>query len=49
MKQFHLESIETLNSSGDVLEEISCNVTRGELWEVVENGPQCTVIIYTST
>lgn len=49
MQQFHLESIKTLNKDEEVLEEISCNVTRDEFWQLAENGPQCTVIIYTPT
>lgn len=49
MKQFHLESIKTLNNSDEVLEEVSCDVTRDELWQLTENGPQCTIILYTPT
>lgn len=49
MKQFHLESIEMLNSSDEILEEISCRVTRNEFWTLAENGPECTIIIYTPT
>lgn len=49
MQQFHAEAIDLLNCDGEALEEISCNISRDEFWDIAENGPQCTIIIYMTT